>query len=115
MNGETEDETRQERNTQQEQGQGQPKSPLDGRQSAWKFLYQTDPKLSEPSYGRVKDRRKREKERREKEEKKGGGKGGGKKKKGKNRSIKNPASSERKREGEREGAKRQQEDLIDLI
>lgn len=73
MNGETEDETRQERNTQQEQGQGQPKSPLDGRQSAWKFLYQTDPKLSEPSYGRVKDRRKREKERREKEEKKGGG------------------------------------------
>lgn len=73
MNGETEDETRQERNTQQEQGQGQPKSPPDGRQSAWKFLYQTDPKLSEPSYGRMKDRRKREKERREKEEKKGGG------------------------------------------
>lgn len=73
MNGETEDETRQERNTQQEQGQGQPKSPPDGRQSAWKFLYQTDPKLSEPSYGRMKDRRKREKERMGKGRKERGG------------------------------------------
>lgn len=101
MNGETEDETRQERNTQQEQGQGQPKSPLDGRQSAWKFLYQTDPKLSEPSYGRVKDRRKREKERREKEEKKGGGKGRRKEEK-REESVHQESSVIRKKEGGRE-------------
>jgi hypothetical protein len=37
-------------------------------------------------------------ERREKEEKKGGKGGEGKKEKGKNQSVKNPASSERKRE-----------------
>jgi hypothetical protein len=101
MNGETEDETRQERNTQQEQGQGQPKSPPDGRQSAWKFLYQTDPKLSEPSYGRMKDRRKREKERREKEEKKGGGKG--RRKEGKREeSVHQESSVIRKKERGRE-------------
>lgn len=65
MNGETKDKRRKRRRKRHEQEQGQGQAIYSGWSAqCLKFLYQTDLKLSEPSYGRMRTGREEEEEKR---------------------------------------------------